>query len=213
MEQLTLFDPIPEPPRNKKTRAPRQSKKSVLNDDQMQLTYRPHELMSKVKDSVDKYEDENMEDLWDAKRSEILNSTKYEHIYEDIKQNGIRYPVTLQDTGAGTPWVMGQGHHRVVMAELAEQETGKPFYIPVVHSEDWDESTHYELKDNYERPNKMKNTSDYKEHLVEHHSFRPSDFGANTHSGIMKTVHEREHEGDETNYTKTGSHFHKYPYL
>ena len=37
-------------------------------------------------------------------------------------------------------FTMGQGHHRVKSAEVAEFKTGKEYYVPVVYDWDWDET-------------------------------------------------------------------------
>lgn len=124
----------------------------ALNSDQFRMFMRPHEIKELVPNSVDAFGEgskkKRMSRLWELKEKEIAegvpidpaSGATYSDLKESIKKVGVMRPVTLY-TGMETPLgrepvAMGQGHHRVAAAEMAERETGKDYYIPVIYSND-----------------------------------------------------------------------------
>ena len=121
-----------------------------INPDQFRMFMRPHEIKELVPNSVDAFGEgskkKRMSRLWEHKEREITEDAlsgagaSYGDLKESIKKVGVMRPVTLY-TGMETPTgrepvAMGQGHHRVAAAEMAERETGKDYYIPVIYSND-----------------------------------------------------------------------------
>ena len=112
---------------------------------QLKLFMRPQELMDTIRYSSDESvvdkstraegdRDKTMSSLWSIKRSELYGR-HYSGLVESIKNHGVLRPVTIEDR-SGAPLTMGQGHHRVAAANMVEQNTGKPVFIPVVYGDD-----------------------------------------------------------------------------
>jgi hypothetical protein len=113
---------------------------------QLKLFMRPQELMDTVKYSSDEgivnretrnkgTREEIMSSVWGTKRSELYGP-HYASLVNSIKTHGVLRPVTIEDI-PGKPLAMGQGHHRVAAANMVEQQTGKPVFIPVTYDEDY----------------------------------------------------------------------------
>lgn len=142
----TLFgeEEVPEP---KPVKAPSRKSAPKENPAQLKLFYRPHEVKQMVSDSVDRGGD-SMEELWEDKESEVNDNarsngmfTNYSEMKRSIAKEGVQVPITIETQhDPKEPMVMGQGHHRVVMAEQVEKETGKHVYIPAVHATHWNET-------------------------------------------------------------------------
>lgn len=127
----------------------------MISPDQFRMFMRPHEIKEHVTNSVDAFgggtKTERMNRTWDQKKQDIkegihndADDKSYDDLKESIKNVGVMRPVTLY-TDMITPLgresvAMGQGHHRVAAAEMAEKETGKDYYIPVVYSNDMHET-------------------------------------------------------------------------
>ena len=128
-----------------------------INPDQFRMFMRPHEIKELVPNSVDAFGEgskkKRMARLWEHKKKDIEENISsgqrddditYGDLKESIKKVGVMRPVTLytgMETPAGhEPVAMGQGHHRVVAAEMAEKETGKDYYVPVIYSDDLHET-------------------------------------------------------------------------
>ena len=66
---------------------------------------------------------------------------------DHIAQHGVEKPIILSTQGPGRPsrldakpsenLYIGNGHHRLASAQFAEQQTGRPQYVPVVHDYDF----------------------------------------------------------------------------
>lgn len=129
------------------------------NPNQYKLFMRPQELMNTINRSVDesivpyqtrKYGEQGriMDALWKQKGME-LNNFGYKGLVESIEKHGVLRPITIEDY-PGTPFFMGQGHHRVAAANQIEQRTGRQIYMPVVYNDDYnhtDNETEYPMHD------------------------------------------------------------------
>ena len=117
--------------------------KDHLQGEQLRMFMRPSEIQDLVKDSVDVgyYQQfnskiKNVDDVWNKKEDEMVNS-EYVRLAKEVKEKGVQKPVVIippsssnYETGYKT-YTMGQGHHRVVAAKKAEQNTGQEYYLPV----------------------------------------------------------------------------------
>lgn len=103
-----------------------------LNPNQMFLFATGDEIMKQVEGSVDADSmDVEMDELWDKKTKESADWN-----YPDkFSREGIRRPVTIEYSGDGDQFIMGQGHHRVATSKMLGDQ-GKPLVMPVVY--DWD---------------------------------------------------------------------------
>lgn len=133
---------------------PVQMSRKPENPNQYKLFMRPQELMDTIKYSVDEADvprsvketgdrEQVMSYLWNRKTKELGFKSR-RMLVDNIKDNGILRPVTIEDN-PGKPLSMGQGHHRVAASKLVEQETGKQVYIPVVYSGDFAHTDKEEL--------------------------------------------------------------------
>ncbi len=113
--------------------------KHVINQNQLQMFMRPHEIKNAVVTSVDIGRGVSLDELWEKKAGD---NSVHPRFVDDIRKNGVQNPVILQRTSSfgGFP-VMGNGHHRVQAAADLEAEDGKERYIPVEHDEDYMGST------------------------------------------------------------------------
>ncbi len=129
---------------------PVQLSQKPKSPNQYKLFMRPQELMDTVKYSVDygivPYNirqtndgERILNEVWNQKTKELRRSA-YSGLVNSIEQHGILRPVTIEDRGHGRAFGMGQGHHRVVAAQRVENRTGRQVYIPVVYSNDYDET-------------------------------------------------------------------------
>ena len=110
-----------------------------LNKNQLRMFMRPQEIYDLTVDSIDRADEETLEDTWVNKESETFNfkSRFTSGLAKDVIKKGVQRPVTMiLNHGHYKDYTMGQGHHRVKAAEYAEKATGKEYYVPVVY--DWD---------------------------------------------------------------------------
>lgn len=98
--------------------------------------------MALVTESVDRpwglTVEKTMKDVWEGKREELDGS--HAGLKKNVEIHGVQKPITIvpphkEWTLEG--YTMGQGHHRVVAAEMAEKETGAEQYLPVQYDEDF----------------------------------------------------------------------------
>jgi len=78
-----------------------------------------------------------MEKVWEGKRKDLDDS--HAGLEEDVEIHGVQKPITIVPPHKENPegYTMGQGHHRVVAAEMAEDATGDEQYIPVQYDKDF----------------------------------------------------------------------------
>lgn len=123
-----------------------------LQGEQLRMFMRPREVMDLVTDSVDRPTArersyglpvrKSMEDVWEWKREETRVKGK---LSDDVKIHGVRRPITVvppHEEWNPTGYTMGQGHHRVTAAEMAEDASGGEYYIPVQYDEDFNYGHH-----------------------------------------------------------------------
>ena len=119
-----------------------------LQGEQLRMFMRPHEVMGLVTESVDRPTkreqsfglsvSRTMEQLWEGKRKDLGDS--HAGLEEDVERHGVEKPITIvppHEEWNPEGYTMGQGHHRVVAAEMAEKETGAEQYLPVQYDEDF----------------------------------------------------------------------------
>lgn len=141
-----------------------------LNHDQLRMFMRPQEIINLVTSSIDQEtnwddetEDQPLEGLWNQKRAEVNRSVTWKYLKPSITAEGVKRPITIVPGSDKyePPYMMGEGHHRVMAADEVEKETGKEVYIPVVHSRYWDETNDY----NYSPDEEEHFTGEYKKHF------------------------------------------------
>jgi len=107
-----------------------------LNPNQMFLFATGDEIMKQVEGSVDAdsmYV--KMDEMWDKKTKESVDWN-----YPDkFSREGIQKPVTIEYSGPGSPFWMGQGHHRVATSKILGDQ-GKSLVMPVVYDHDFNYS-------------------------------------------------------------------------
>lgn len=115
--------------------------KEHLQGEQLKMFMTPNEIIGSVDDSVDRNDDEDLDQLWEMKESELDNSPDYAKLKESVNEEGVKRPVTLTTNygGKGTLF-MGDGHHRVVAAYQKQEKTGRQQYVPVIYSNNYGET-------------------------------------------------------------------------
>jgi len=118
-----------------------------LQGEQLRMFMRPREVMALVTESVDRpvglsstvssTPGWTMEKVWEGKRKDLDDS--HAGLEEDVEIHGVQKPITIVPPHKENPegYTMGQGHHRVVAAEMAEDATGDEQYIPVQYDKDF----------------------------------------------------------------------------
>lgn len=115
--------------------------KEHLQGEQLKMFMTPNEIIGSVDDSVDRNDEEDLDQLWEMKESELDNSPDYKKLKESVNEEGVKRPVTLTTNygGKGTLF-MGDGHHRVVAAYQKQEKTGRQQYVPVIYSNNYGET-------------------------------------------------------------------------
>ena len=125
------------------------SAKDNLNPDQLRMFMRPGEIMNMVTDSPDRHSGDTMGDHWDVKAQQVAEEPEFQQLKRSIKKHGVKSPVSVyvdftpwEDsegsdswTGSVHPFALNDGHHRVVIADQLERETGKHVYLPVTYEQ------------------------------------------------------------------------------
>ena len=116
--------------------------KEHLQGKQLKMFMTPNEIIGSVDDSVDRSDEEDLDQLWEMKESELDNSPEYSNLKESVNKEGVKRPVTLTvDYGNKGNLVMGDGHHRVVAAYQKQERTGRQQHVPVIYAHNYDETT------------------------------------------------------------------------
>lgn len=123
-----------------------------LQSEQLRMFMRPREVIDLVTESVDRpYAREQawglplsrtVKDVWDWKRAETRVDAR---LSDHVKIHGVQKPITIvppHEEWNPTGYTMGQGHHRVAAAEMAEDASGNEYYIPVQYDEDFNYGHH-----------------------------------------------------------------------
>lgn len=115
--------------------------KEHLQGEQLKMFMTPNEIIGSVDDSVDRNDEEDIDQLWEMKESELDNSPEYSNLKKSVNEEGVKRPVTLTTNygGKGTLF-MGDGHHRVVAAYQKQEKTGRQQYVPVIYSNNYGET-------------------------------------------------------------------------
>lgn len=115
--------------------------KEHLQGEQLKMFMTPNEIIARVDDSVDRNDEEDIDQLWEMKESELDNSPEYSNLKKSVNEEGVKRPVTLTTNygGKGTLF-MGDGHHRVVAAYQKQEKTGRQQYVPVIYSNNYGET-------------------------------------------------------------------------
>lgn len=119
-----------------------------LNPNQLKMFMRPDEVMDAVDGSYDFGTVRKLRNKVDTKLRYEASApgsadgyVGYDDqetgpsLYESVRDGGVRDPIILQQRDDGGV-SMGNGHHRLAAAKMAEEKTGTDKYLPVLHDAD-----------------------------------------------------------------------------
>ena len=122
--------------------------------EQLRLFVDPREHMSTIQHSVDKGNEETMQQMWERKRTQAYDRG----LVGDVRQRGVVNPVKLYSDpmNYGGAWVQGNGHHRVAAAAEVQLVTNKQQFVPV----EYNSGDFFDDPDNFRVPRPQRDFGD-----------------------------------------------------
>jgi hypothetical protein len=102
---------------------------------QLQLFVDPEQHIADLGGSNDGANKETLPSLLDQKLAQSRLPAGSGHgsgLYDDIKERGVQERIiAYEHWKAGGKLIQGEGHHRLASAAAAQQETGRPQFVPI----------------------------------------------------------------------------------